>query len=141
MLSRDHHEIAAIQVDANAPDSHAGGVGLSHVAFRLRDEAHLHAAYADLKKHQIEIVSAVNHGVTKSVYFRDSDGYQQPIANANTRSTITAMWALPRGSEKARKSWRSDASADASGRLLAMRSSSACNSAWSRETSKILATR
>ena len=72
---RDHHEIAAIEVDVKAPDSQATGVGLSHIAFRLRDEAHLHAAYADLKRHGIEIVSAVNHGVTKSVYFRDPDGH------------------------------------------------------------------
>ena len=72
---RDHHEIAAIEVDATAVDSPAGAVGLSHVAFRLRDEAHLHAAYADLKKQGIEIVSAVNHGVTKSVYLRDPDGH------------------------------------------------------------------
>ena len=41
---RDHHEIAAIEVDVKAPDSQATGVGLSHIAFRLRDEEHLHAA-------------------------------------------------------------------------------------------------
>jgi catechol 2,3-dioxygenase len=72
---RDHHEIAVIEVDAKAPDSEATRVGLSHLAFRLRDEAHLRAAYTDLKGHGIEIVSAVNHGVTKSVYFRDPDGH------------------------------------------------------------------
>ena len=72
---RDHHEIAVIEVDVKASDSQATGVGLSHIAFRLRDEAHLHAAYTDLKKHGIEIVSAVNHGVTKSVYLRDPDGH------------------------------------------------------------------
>jgi catechol 2,3-dioxygenase len=72
---RDHHEIAAIEVDVKASDSQAAGVGLSHIAFRLRDEAHLQAAYTDLKKHGIKIVSAVNHGVTKSIYFRDPDGH------------------------------------------------------------------
>jgi catechol 2,3-dioxygenase len=72
---RDHHELAAIEVDAKASDSQPAGVGLSHVAFRLRDPAHLRDAYADLKKRGVEIVSAVNHGVTKSVYFRDPDGH------------------------------------------------------------------
>jgi catechol 2,3-dioxygenase len=72
---RDHHEIAAIEIDGNIPDSQARGVGLSHLAFRLRDEAHLRAAYTDLKEHEVKIISAVNHGVTKSIYFRDPDGH------------------------------------------------------------------
>jgi catechol 2,3-dioxygenase len=72
---RDHHEIAAIEIEGNVPDSQAGGVGLSHVAFRLRDDAHLRAAYTDLKEHEVKIISAVNHGVTKSIYFRDPDGH------------------------------------------------------------------
>lgn len=72
---RDHHEVAAIEIDGNVPDSQAGGVGLSHVAFRLLDEAHLRAAYTDLKEHEVKIISAVNHGVTKSIYFRDPDGH------------------------------------------------------------------
>jgi catechol 2,3-dioxygenase len=72
---RDHHEIAAIEVEPTAPESPAGAVGLSHVAFRLRNKAHLRAAYAELKKHGIAVVSAVDHGVTKSIYFRDPDGH------------------------------------------------------------------
>jgi catechol 2,3-dioxygenase len=72
---RDHHEITAIEIDGNIPDSQASGVGLSHLAFRLRDEAHLRAAYTDLKEHEVKIISAVNHGVTKSIYFRDPDGH------------------------------------------------------------------
>ena len=57
----------------------AGGVGLSHLAFRLRDEAHLRAAYTDLKEHEVKIISAVNHGVTKSIYFRDPDGHMLEV--------------------------------------------------------------
>jgi catechol 2,3-dioxygenase len=72
---RDHHEIAAIEIDGKATDSQANAVGLSHIAFRLRDEAHLRAAYADLKGHGVKIISGVNHGVTKSIYFRDPDGH------------------------------------------------------------------
>jgi len=76
---RDHHEIAAMEVgpDAPLPPSHA--IGLLHIAFRLRDEAHLHAAYEDLKAHGVKIVTAINHGVTKSVYFEDPDGNQLEV--------------------------------------------------------------
>lgn len=76
---RDHHEIAAMEVgpDAPLPPSHA--IGLSHIAFRLRDETHLRAAYDVLKAHGVKIITAVNHGVTKSVYFQDPDGNQLEV--------------------------------------------------------------
>lgn len=76
---RDHHEIAAMEVgpEAPAPPSHA--IGLAHIAFRLRDETHLRAAYNDLKAHSVEIIGAINHGVTKSVYFQDPDGNQLEV--------------------------------------------------------------
>ncbi len=73
---RDHHEIAAIEVGPDAPVPPLHAIGLSHIAFRLQDEAHLRAAYDDLKTHGVKIVTAVNHGVTKSVYFLDPDGNQ-----------------------------------------------------------------
>lgn len=76
---RDHHEIAAIEVGPEAPLPPLHAIGLSHIAFRLRDEAHLRAAYDDLKAHGVEIITAVNHGVTKSVYFRDPDGNQLEV--------------------------------------------------------------
>jgi len=71
---RDHHEIAVMEVGSEAPLSPPHSVGLAHIAFRLRDEKHLREAYNDLKAHGVEIITAVNHGVTKSVYFRDPDG-------------------------------------------------------------------
>jgi catechol 2,3-dioxygenase len=72
---RDHHEIALIEVGADAPLPPEHAVGLSHIAFRLRDAVHLRLAYDGLKTRGVEIVTAVNHGVTKSVYFRDPDGH------------------------------------------------------------------
>lgn len=72
---RDHHEIALMEVGANAPLPTEHGVGLSHIAFRLNDEAHLRRAYGELKAQGVKIISAVNHGVTKSVYFHDPDGH------------------------------------------------------------------
>jgi catechol 2,3-dioxygenase len=76
---RDHHEIAAMEVGPDAPVPAPRAIGLSHIAFRLRDEAHLRAAYADLKAHDVRIITAVNHGVTKSVYFEDPDGNQLEV--------------------------------------------------------------
>jgi len=76
---RDHHELALMEVGSGAPLSPPHSVGLSHIAFRLRDEAHLRAAYSDLKAQGVDILTAVNHGVTKSVYFRDPDGNQVEV--------------------------------------------------------------
>jgi catechol 2,3-dioxygenase len=76
---RDHHEIAAIEVGADAPVAPPRAIGLSHIAFRLNDEAHLRAAYDDLKAHDVKIITAINHGVTKSIYFRDPDGNQLEV--------------------------------------------------------------
>jgi catechol 2,3-dioxygenase len=76
---RDHHEIAAIEIEGDVADSPATAVGLSHIAFRLRDEAHLRAAYTDLKEKGVKIISGVNHGVTKSIYFRDPDGHMLEV--------------------------------------------------------------
>jgi catechol 2,3-dioxygenase len=76
---RDHHELAVMEVGPDAPIPQAHTIGLSHIAFRLRDEAHLRAAYDDLKKHGVAITTAVNHGVTKSVYFHDPDGNQLEV--------------------------------------------------------------
>jgi len=71
---RDHHELAILEVGPEAASPRERSIGLSHIAFRLSDEAALRAAYADLKKSDARIIGAINHGVTKSVYFRDPDG-------------------------------------------------------------------
>ncbi|MBV8134539.1 MAG: VOC family protein [Deltaproteobacteria bacterium] len=71
---RDHHELAILEVGPEAPSPRERSIGLSHIAFRMSDEASLRAAYADLKKSGVRIIGAINHGVTKSVYFRDPDG-------------------------------------------------------------------
>ena len=46
---------------------------------RLRDEEHLRAAYQDLKENGVKIISTINHGVTKSIYFEDPDGNQLEV--------------------------------------------------------------
>ena len=71
---RDHHEIACAEVGDDADRQHAKQIGLQHIAFRLRDEEHLRAAYQELRTKHVPIDFTVDHGVTKSVYFRDPDG-------------------------------------------------------------------
>lgn len=96
---RDHHEIAVKEVGLEAPLSLPHSVGLAHFAFRLRDEAHLRAAYDDLKAHGVEIITAVNHGVTKSIYFRDPDG------NANLKCIATGGPTRSRSSPTRTREW------------------------------------
>ncbi len=71
---RDHHEIACAEVGDEAEGQHRKQIGLQHIAFRLKDEAHLRAAYRQLKEKRVPIEFTVDHGVTKSIYFRDPDG-------------------------------------------------------------------
>lgn len=71
---RDHHEIAVVEVGANAPEAKAGQIGLNHIAFRMADEARLRDAYGELKANDINIIAVADHGVTKSIYFHDPDG-------------------------------------------------------------------
>ncbi|MGH7917439.1 MAG: VOC family protein [Candidatus Binataceae bacterium] len=88
---RDHHEIAVVEVGADAPAPQSGQVGLVHIAFRLRDEDHLRAAYQELKEKQVPILSTVDHGITKSIYFRDPDGNQLEIYCDNPPEYIARM--------------------------------------------------
>ena len=73
---RDHHELALLQIGPQAEVPSANAIGLLHIAFRLRNEAELRAACKELKEKQVPISFTVNHGITKSVYFRDPDGHE-----------------------------------------------------------------
>jgi catechol 2,3-dioxygenase len=76
---RDHHEIALLEVGPQAPPPLANAIGLVHVAFRLRSEEELRAAYQELKEKDVPISFTVNHGITKSVYFFDPDGHELEV--------------------------------------------------------------
>ena len=76
---RDHHELACIEVGKDAEAQRFLEIGLQHFAFRLRDEDHLRAAYQEFKKKEVPIDFTVDHGVTKSIYFRDPDGHQLEV--------------------------------------------------------------
>lgn len=76
---RDHHELALLQIGPQAEAPRATELGLLHVAFRLRSEEELRAAYQELKERGVPISFTVNHGITKSVYFRDPDGHELEV--------------------------------------------------------------
>jgi catechol 2,3-dioxygenase len=71
---RDHHEVALMEVGPDAEAPKENQVGLMHVAFKLRNEDELRAAYNELKAKKVQIHLTVNHGVAKGVYFYDPDG-------------------------------------------------------------------
>ena len=79
---RDHHEIALFEVGSEAEGLRPRQIGLSHIAFRLRNEEELRAAYKEFKEKHVPISFTVDHGITKSIYFRDP-------TDTNSRCTAT----------------------------------------------------
>jgi catechol 2,3-dioxygenase len=88
---RDHHEIACVEVGADAAGNQPKQIGLVHIAFRLRDEDHLRAAYKEFKECNVPINFTVDHGITKSIYFRDPDGNQLEVYCDNPPEYIAKM--------------------------------------------------
>jgi len=88
---RDHHELALIEVGPQAEGPRGNQLGLSHIAFRLRNEEELRAAYKELKEKDVPISFTVNHGITKSVYFYDPDGYELEVYCDNPPEEIAKL--------------------------------------------------
>jgi catechol 2,3-dioxygenase len=88
---RDHHEIALAEVGANAGGPKASDAGLAHIAFRLKTEDELRAAYREFKERGVPVSFTVDHGVTKSVYFVDPDGNQLEVYCDNPPEEIAKM--------------------------------------------------
>jgi catechol 2,3-dioxygenase len=88
---RDHHELACAEVGADAAGNQPKQIGLVHIAFRLRDEDHLRAAYREFKEKNVPIAFTVDHGITKSIYFRDPDGNQLEVYCDNPPEYIAKM--------------------------------------------------
>ncbi|MBI3302435.1 MAG: VOC family protein [Deltaproteobacteria bacterium] len=88
---RDHHELALLEVGPQAEAPRANEIGLIHIAFRLENEAKLRAAYQELKAKEVPISFTVNHGITKSVYFRDPDGHELEVYCDNPPEEYTHL--------------------------------------------------
>lgn len=67
-----HHDLALFQAPEDAAP--AGDLGLNHIAVQIEDLDELKEVYRRLKSCGARIDHLTDHGMTKSVYFRDPDG-------------------------------------------------------------------
>jgi catechol 2,3-dioxygenase len=88
---RDHHEIALFEIGAKAEAPQASQTGMLHFAMRLRTEEDLVAAYKELKEKGVPVSFTVNHGVSKSVYFRDPDNNELEVYCDNDIAEIDSL--------------------------------------------------
>jgi catechol 2,3-dioxygenase len=97
---RDHHEIALFEIGAKAEAPKQNQTGMLHVAFRLRTADDLVAAYKELKEKGVPVSFTVNHGVSKSIYFRDPDDNELEVYLDNDITEIDALPNAYLGMEK-----------------------------------------
>jgi catechol 2,3-dioxygenase len=67
-----HHDVALQEVGASAPGTR-GAVGLYHAAFEVDSPDRLAAVHRRLQDGGVA-VTAVDHGISKALYFDDPDG-------------------------------------------------------------------
>jgi catechol 2,3-dioxygenase len=68
-----HHDLA-LQGHPDAPSADPEGLGLYHFAIEVDDEVELGRAVDRIREAEIEF-AAVDHGISKSIYFSDPDGH------------------------------------------------------------------
>jgi catechol 2,3-dioxygenase len=73
-LGAQHHDIAVLEMPADAEPVKDNQVGLHHVALQVGSFAELQECYRTLKAHNVRITSTIDHFITKSIYFVDPDG-------------------------------------------------------------------
>ena len=67
-----HHDLALFQAPEDAAP--AGDLGLNHIAVQIENMDELTEVHRRLKSYGTHIDHLTDHGMTKSVYFRDPDG-------------------------------------------------------------------
>lgn len=75
-LGEQHHDLAVLEVPPDATPVQDQQVGLHHLALQVEDFSALKTFYQALKQRKAEITGTIDHGITKSVYFRDPEGNQ-----------------------------------------------------------------
>ncbi|HEV2300669.1 MAG TPA: VOC family protein [Stellaceae bacterium] len=68
------HEVALMQLGADAPLQQRGQVGLNHMAWRLESLDDLKEFYHRIKEKKIAIEHIADHGISLGIYMRDPDG-------------------------------------------------------------------
>jgi catechol 2,3-dioxygenase len=97
---RDHHEVALFEVGSQAEAPKVNQTGMLHFAFRLRTEEDLLAAYKEFKAKGVPVSFTVNHGVSKSIYFRDPDNNELEVYCDNAIAEIDSLPNAYLGMEK-----------------------------------------
>lgn len=76
-LGANHHDLALMEVGAQAADADPGAVGLYHLAFKVGDTLdELRAVKAELEAGGVEILGMSDHRVSQSLYILDPDGIE-----------------------------------------------------------------
>jgi len=78
-LGEQHHDLGVFEVSPQTARAQDDQPGLHHVAWQVEDFATLKACYQTLKHYNVPIVRAVDHGLTKSIYFCDPAGNRLEI--------------------------------------------------------------
>jgi catechol 2,3-dioxygenase len=74
-IAGNHHDIALVETEADAPAAPKQAPGLAHVALKIGDSLEeLREAKRWLDQNGIEIDHTSDHKVSKSIYFHDPDG-------------------------------------------------------------------
>jgi catechol 2,3-dioxygenase len=70
----ESHEVALMEVGAEALAQQKGQVGLNHMAWRMRSLEDLQECYQRLQDKQVSIDHVADHGISLGIYFHDPDG-------------------------------------------------------------------
>lgn len=90
-LGKSHHDLALQNLGETAQKPTPNFIGLYHFAIELEDEKELAEMYKRLIANKIK-VSAVDHGISKSLYLEDPDGNGIEIY-IDTRKKTKKNWA------------------------------------------------
>ena len=89
----EHHELALFQLATGEPPE-ATQPGVHHMAWQLGSFAELQAAHRELVELGIPVEAAVEHNVTRSVYFFDPDGKRVELYCDMVANGFAAMQTL-----------------------------------------------
>jgi catechol-2,3-dioxygenase len=76
-LGANHHDLALMELGADAAAADPGAVGLYHLAFKVGDTLdELRAVKAELEAGGVAILGMSDHRVSQSLYILDPDGIE-----------------------------------------------------------------
>lgn len=74
-----HHDIAIFKVDDDADLPKRNQVGLAHVALIAENFMAVKEIHERLVEYGVPITRMIDHGITKSIYFKDPEGNELEI--------------------------------------------------------------